>query len=590
MSVLETPRIYFTGEISWDPITTNNYSSNYDEGAGETRFTTVADFRHQAIEQVVSRGNWNPHGTHRSSFFRTTVNGFDVGAGPRSDDPFVRQPVEFTGMLVDVEPYGGITSQLFFDSMLFGVRGGFRISAPRSSRIVARYANGNRNPGNAMIAGKASVVWQTSFAKEDGLVVDPFGSEVLEALAMALDRDEVLGLTVRFNTYRTVYFDDPTLRNGSAATVAAGNALHGKLTGGGFQPNPTRSLVVGVLGLWGRGEPMQEPGDRALLSVNPAVGGAYARVDGSSLVLDLGNSIQEKVDLTKRRLGTLSVVAVDPDTQAPTPLGLVAYEQYDRAAYESSAGIVTVPLPPGVSEGDLATQDIHVTMADGTVLLAEAPQRAVPLTPGLYLDEGDPGAAAFQVYERGRTVGSGRPVTLYQVSTTGDIHDRWSLQTDAEGRISQPITADAGKIVSFVPSFSTDDAPVQGQGINPQVNTYMFARVLPADSATAALAATWENVYAHVLANWNAMAPCMDNWLRLDDPAQVKAYAAVLKRLTDPAAFESFRFMPVTRDMSMGERTLLWTFLDAPDEDAVVVQAEEARPTFVELSRAMRVR
>jgi len=27
----------------------------------------------------------------------------------------------------------------------------------------------------------------------------------------------------------------------------------------------------------------------------------------------------------------------------------------------------------------------------------------------------------------------------------------------------------------------------------------------------------------------------MDNWLRLEDPAQVKAYAALVKRLTDIA-------------------------------------------------------
>ena len=52
----------------------------------------------------------------------------------------------------------------------------------------------------------------------------------------------------------------------------------------------------------------------------------------------------------------------------------------------------------------------------------------------------------------------------------------------------------------------------------------MYVRTLPADEATAKLAPTWDNVYTGVLANWNAMAPCMDNWLRLDKPAQVKAY------------------------------------------------------------------
>ena len=38
MSVLETPRIYLKGEITWDPIVTNNDNTNYDEDTGETVF------------------------------------------------------------------------------------------------------------------------------------------------------------------------------------------------------------------------------------------------------------------------------------------------------------------------------------------------------------------------------------------------------------------------------------------------------------------------------------------------------------------------------------------------------------------------
>ncbi|MET1110173.1 MAG: hypothetical protein ABWX67_01455, partial [Allosphingosinicella sp.] len=90
----------------------------------------------------------------------------------------------------------------------------------------------------------------------------------------------------------------------------------------------------------------------------------------------------------------------------------------------------------------------------------------------------------------------------------------------------------------------------------------------PADEAIGSLPPTWDNVYTGVLANWNAMAPCMDNWLNLADPAQVHAFGAVLKKLTDPGNFELYRYMPVTRDMTDGERTLLWNFLDSPLESA----------------------
>ena len=183
MSVLETPRIYFKGEVAWDPIVSNNFDTNYDEDAGETIFPAAADkvkaFRAQAISQVAG-GNWNPHGTHRAVFYDSAVSAVDVGAGAATNDPFVAASVQFTGMLVDLEPFGAMSSQLYFDSMHFGIDGGYRILAPRSSRVTARYINFARNSANTMIAGVASAVWQASFAKSDGLRVDAFDSKALQ--------------------------------------------------------------------------------------------------------------------------------------------------------------------------------------------------------------------------------------------------------------------------------------------------------------------------------------------------------------------------------------------------------------------------
>jgi hypothetical protein len=593
MSVLETPRVYFKGEITWDPITTNNYSTNYDENSGDPIYPSVMDqvqaFRKQAISQVSTAGNWNPHGTHRAKFYATTVNGYDLGNGFDTHDPLVSVPVNFTGMLVDLEPFGAYTSQLFFDSMQFGIDGGYRISAPRTSRITARYINFARNRVNKMIAGVASAVWQTSFAKTDGLVVDAFDSTTLQKLAKKLEDDDVFGLTVRFNTYRTIYYDNPGLTNGSPKTKAEAQALLAKLNDGGFQPNPARSLLVGVVGLWRRFEPPHEPGERALIQApNSPLGSAYVRQDGSKLILDLSNSVPEvDEDLKKAPLGTLSVVAVNPADQSATELGTIAYAQYDRAAYESSAGIVIVQSSPQTAQL-LSQQNLQVRQADKTVLLSESPLRAIPIMPNLYLDEGQQGTASFQLYKSGQPLASKVPVTLYQLDPNGNVLSTFTLQSDANGVISLPLEATTGQIVAFVPSLSADDQP--GQGINPQVNTYMYFRVRPSDSETATLPPTWSNTYTKVLANWNAMAPCMDNWLRLDDPAQVKAYGRILKRLTDPEAFESFRFMPATRDMSVGQRTLLYNFLDAPAEETAEFTGKEqgVRRSFAELSRAMR--
>ena len=597
MTVLETPRIYFKGQITWDPITTNNYDSNYEEGIGQTILPGVADrvkvFREQAIEQVATGGNWNPDGTHRATFFETAVCGFDLGTGTETNDPFVTAAANFVGMLVDLEPFGAYSSQLFFDAMRFGVDGGYRIVAPRTSRITDRYINFARNSANTMIAGVASVIWQTSFAKTDGLRIDAFDSPALQALAGKIERDDVLGLTVRFNAYRTIYYDNPDLTNGSPATREAAKALIAKLKDGGFQPNPARSLLVGVIGLWRKGEPPHEPGDRALIQqANSPVASAQIRLDQTTMTLDLSNSVPEvDKDLTKMKLGPLTVVAVGPVgpvAQATTTLGTFDYSQYDRAAYEASAGIVTVPLAAGTAQaaaaGNIALQD-----ANGNVLLAELPLRAIPATPNLYLDEGQRVTATFQVYDRGRPATSSLSFGLSQITASGGAVDNTvQAKTDANGFFELPLVGMSAGITAYVPWFTASENPGPNGGLNTQINTYMYVRMRPADTPIAELPPTWENVYVNVLANWNALAPCMDNWLRLDDPAQVKAYAALLKLLTNPANFEHYRFMPVTRDMTAGERALLYKFLDAPDDATAAKPVTPQTRSFTELSRAMR--
>jgi hypothetical protein len=582
MSVLETPRIYFKGEVAWDPITTNNYNTNYDEGTGEAILPAAKDrvkqFRDQAIGQVTTMGNWNPHGTHRATLFDCAVCGFDVGTGVRTDDPFVTGAVNCTGMLVDLEPFGSFSSQIFFDALRFGVDGGYRILAPRSSRIIARYINFARNRVNAMIAGIASVVWQTSFATADGLRIDAFDSPALTALAAALEAPGVQGLTVRFNTYRTIYYDDATLRNGGQPSRDAAAALAAKLNGGGFQPNPARSVLVGVVGLWRRNEPAHEPGDRALAPPTPnaPLATAFVRAGRSSVTLDLGNSVPEVDEaLAKKDLGPLTLVSVDPGSGAVTRLASFDYSQYNRAAYEASAGVLSAPLPPNISAGG----DLQLLDADGGLLLLESGRRAVPEIPNLYLGEGESTTASFQVYDHGAPAGAGVPATMYKMSSDGGSIDSSSqLATDAEGRLSLPLTGvTGGGIVAYVPTLN-DGEPPPSQGINTQTNTYLYVRSLPADADVSALAPTWDNVYAKVLANWNAMAPCMDNWLNLDDPAQVRAYGPMLKHLTDPANFEIFRFMPVTRDMTPGGRDLLYRFLDTPAGDAPAAASPASAP------------
>jgi hypothetical protein len=620
MSILETPRILFRGNMSWDPIVTNNNSPVYNEDTAENIYpdaptiqAKVAAFRQEAIDDVdptVNQPNgpnrvWNPHGTHRSAFYDeafpdpvapdsqiidSCVSGVDIGAGASTDDPFVGSPAAFLGMLVDLEPYGSYTSQLFFDSISFGIPGGCRIFAPRTSRVTDRYINLGRNPVY-YIAGFASVVWQTSFAKADGLIVDPYDSTALQNLAAALEEEDVLGLTVRWTVYRTIYYDTPQLATDIDLRRTVALDLMAKLNGGGFQPNPARSKLVGAIGLWRQGEPAHEPGDRALLAtqwppgrpaVPPCVATGFARLTDSSITLDLGNSMPETgMDLTKQDWGDLQLQAVDPNdpTKVVATLGRkITYADYCREAYEAGSGILTLDVD-ATDAGNAADANIQlVQLSTNTPLLDEAPLRALPLVPNLYVDAGAEATGQFQVYQRGVPAGGGIPVTVCTMDYSGStILSSTLLSTDPDGIVSLSVSGATGDINAYVPLPGPNPAPPT-DGLNSQTNSYMYVRVLPTDANIAALPATFDNVYTYVLSNWNAMAPCMDNWLDLANEAQILAYGPLIKKLTDPAAFEDYRYMPVVRDLTAGERTLLYNFLDGVQVAAAPMLAEAAAP------------
>jgi hypothetical protein len=586
MSVLETPRLYFRGRLTWDPIVTNNQPAQYDENDSTTVFGSgaadVAAFRKDAIAAVVGGGNWNPHGTHRSTFYETSIVGVDLGKGTVTDDPIVRCPVSLTGMLVDLEPYGSVSSQVFFDAMSFGIQGGCQVFAPRATRMTARYINFARNLSYKYIAGVASVVWQTSFPKTAGLRIDPHDSPALVQLAAALKDDDVLGLTVRWNAYRTLYFDS---LNPSNNPVLA-KQLQDKLGGGGFQPNPARSELVGVLGLWRKGEPVSEPGDRALLQQGSSpVASAHVRLSADRLELDLANSIPEtSIDLTKLDLGDLTAVAVAPDGKTiVATLGTFGYDSYRREAYEASAGIVTIKVDPASAQ-KAQTADIQLRQQDGTVLLAEAALRAIPVVPNIYLDEGKTTALEVLVLDRGKPAGAGIDVSMGD-SATATVATITGV-TDAQGIAVFPLAGVTGQVQGFALAAGKGvSAPLN---IDTQATTYVYVRTRPADANIAQLEPTWTNVHKYVLRNWQAMAPCMDNWLDLGNPDQVKSFAAVLRRLTDNANFEAFRFMPVTRDMTAGERALLYAFLDGTPVAAAAVEAPSPQPSAQQMSRALR--
>jgi hypothetical protein len=590
----------FGGKISWDPIVTNNYNTLYDESTAWTilqRQNSVEEFRKNSqSKEWIENGNWNPQGTHRSRFYNSYVNGTNIGEGVSDDDPFVGSPVNFVGMLVDCEPYGSLSSQLFFDGLTLGIEGGCRISLPRSNRVTARYINFFRLPRNiySFAASVASVTWQTSFPKES-LSIDAFDSAALQALKQALKADDVLGLTVRFNAYSTHYYGAEE----SSEIDALEQAFIEELKDGGFQPNPATSEIVGVVGLWRKGEPAHEPGDRAMLAAIPLssppppefVGSASARVSDNALVIDFSNSISETdLAMTKQDLGPLIFVAVDVQTSKKAEIATIVYDQYNREAYLSGSGIISIPLEQSLVDaarnGELLMQG-----QDGTVYLKEQALRAIPCDPNLYINEGETTHTDVLVLDKGQPAEEG--VSIAMILADDSIFESDQQVTNGKGIVTFDIAGATGQVQGYL--FDTSGSLDFPGSIDTQTNTYMYIRTLPLDGALDEIEKpTWDQVYTLCLSNWNAMAPCMDNWLDLKDEKQVMEYASMLKSLTDPENFERFQFMPVTRDMTMGQRNLLYRFLDGDSPASAIRLKTEAKvkksASLRKLSRQMRSR
>lgn len=563
MTVLAAPRLFFTGQITWDPIVTNNHPRSYSETTSEPVLGghTALQYRSAVVDSMVTDGNWNVDGTHRSVLFDTAVTGVDVGSGPTTADPVVGVPVDLGGMLVDADPYGGTSSQLFHDRFTVGIDGGCQAVVAGDGPFVARRITMGRNTGYRFVAGGASVVWQASAPA----AIAAFDSPVLQRFAEELEADGALGLTVRFTTYRTVYYGV------EAPGLPQMQALQARVRGGGFQPNPTRSLVVGVVGIWRKGEPVAEPGDRVLAPVGTRpLGTAFAQVDGSRLTLDLGNSMPERDFAgTKVDLGPLEVQASWPG--GPVTLGTLQPADYARDAYRATAGIVTFDLDDALLG---ATAGALTVLAGGQPVLAEQELVAYPVQPNLYADEGDPATLVVQVLQRGRPPAD--PVLLRVVRPRQPPEPPVApitVPARPDGTVRLPVDDPAGAWTWILRAFGPDD-PVPGTGgLDTQRDGYATTRVLPQDARLDALPATWADVYREVLIFWKALAPCMDNWLDLADEDACARMAPLLRRLTSLDHHDRFRYMPVTRDLTRGQRDLLHRWCDVVTEGAAAAPA-----------------
>lgn len=661
MSVLNLPRLHFSGNALWNPNTPNNSPGVYNENTlqqNPSQPTDPALFVQWLTSlnsnpppgQAGLNGSWNVYGDGGCWFKNVSVTGVQLDYGKTVSDAICNPNTqlqivgEFFGKppagssppsrMVDVAPYQSTTTQLFYKWFQLGDQTlGFR--ALGAQRMFLRWSMlRNTDFAELPIAGPAGVIFQTAASAQDIEWYGVENSPALQALQAAANAGPNQGVVMQFAVYLTRYYTQAAYQG----TPLSSAALLAEAYANGFKGfNPALSNITGTIGVWGENELASAPTEILLNPAAPVsavtkplstaravqegmvaaapqtpqsfpLGPAMASVDttANNLAVSFITTILETdLNATKEQLGTLSLQAVDssgkvlldesiPYNSTPDSQG------YDKPSYEQTSGILDFTITHEQAQqiqNGTATLKLSVNQPGGSVVaLQQTPLVAETDQRGVYLDEGEQQTMTVQVYENG-VPASGDNISVLVAQYYEDPGDPsnqfpYVLVTDAnrgnaclqlndgqyqlvlpvtDGAVSFSITSvNAGTaMLGFFPfSGSTPPQPAPG-GVNgfpgPQTtNYYAVVRCLGFDNELLSLPddqINWDNTYQIVLQVYNLVYPKMSVYADLGDQTTVENMAARILRATEyPQNFDWTMFMPVTREMSAGKRSLLRRF------------------------------
>ncbi len=630
MSVLSLPRLNFLGACDWNPNTVNNSPTVYDESTAEPvkqkgiPFDGFVRWLIQFNEAAKGpNGSWNVYGDHSATFVNATVK--TCQPSPAVHDPLIGKSIQILGdmrgksstpaRLVDVDPYGSTTSQIFYDTFSVGDRTlGF--SAHAACRMFSRWPDFQRNLQGLPIAGPMGVIWHTAAKSSD---IEWYGVEqspTLQALREAANASGNQGLVMLFAAYRTLYFQNASWQG---KPIKNGKDLSAAYQAGFTDGNPAESIIAGNIGVWKNGELASAPIARVLAPGAPvlppqpvlsakravqelasqegatakksvALGPALAEIDEHRLVvaLDLIATFPEQNStLAKADLGTFQLQVRSADgtlIQVGPPL---TPADYGQTAYDSTAGIVEVPFTADQLQA-LQTGSLEIAQQgkESTPALAEQPLLAETDQRGIYVDQSQTQSIAINVYQKGRLVGRQTEIQILiaQYDNTGTLiatdKDRLVEVLNQQGK---PLAGGVASVENGIASIKVRALqpgtcflgffPFQGQAPpQPPSNNfpgtadfYAVVRTLPFDNKFKNLppdqVVDWNFVYKNVLLNFDVVYPVMSLIINLHDQKAVDSSAPAIEHAISPSQFESTLAMPITREMSAGKRALLLKYL-----------------------------
>lgn len=505
--------------------------------------------------------------------------------------------------------------------------------------MTSRWLNLQRNlntDGMRQLAGVGAAMLQGCVPKED-LRINQGTSTALKALADRMNDANVRGLMVRLVVYLTRYFNlkgfedcnkIPNLGDRFTAQYSRLVDLWNSQLAANLVPsqNPTLSKVVGTVGLWHQGEdvtsgpcgrvlypykkfhgfapPITNDSTALCARLGPAMVERHTSGSTRYAVLDLGSTIPEtnsdavKVKLSKSPGGDAQASALTLVLSNGKEIGTITYDQYAKAAYEGTSGIVELPIPATITDADLGSADMVLRAATapdgnlGDVLIeratvVETDQRSVYLaaqgaTITLHArtrGAKPTGTTTVRVaqympdpYPPGENTGGwhlvtpDRSTTAYPPAVTFDGGDETSTVitlTDGTGTVSVTRVADEQPgcpILVFLPGDTkVEDLPQEigafptsDGGLSTTSASFCCVRVLPLDKAIpgqfrAAVNAcatdsqrestAWDFLYKRVLYVYDVVYPVMRYVAALDlgDKTSVDKNINQLVELADPA-------------------------------------------------------
>ncbi|MET9690265.1 ferritin-like protein [Streptomyces sp. NPDC006514] len=542
MSYLGFPRLNFTGVFQSDVATANNAPPYYDNSLFEPRMQWLMRFPEDIF------GLWNPGGTNAMRLTDVKVTSGLLPDGTLVTDPgrdravggrLMDDDLRANGKFVDLDPADQTVPEIW------GLR----------PRLVD--AKGRELLRGDYLPTAVEDLWMRSRTPPE-VMPDPSGTyqTVLSGLEWA-DADSPLLRALRERT------DDGLLSiKFTLDSVDLGVA--------GWSGNVSYGRIVGAIGPYRSGEPKRFLAGRRLRRTGDAGSFNHApcRIDEESgtAFLDLANSIATtKANGPLVDTGELSLAVLDDAGKAAV---LAPLKGVGKDFYEHAAGIATVRLSPEqlktvarrpiavveATEGGAAPAVVLSENADATWIHAD--QTVHRLYPGV--DGASTGSATLYATQYGAPA-AGRRLFISPVEDTKAVAVPTEVVTGNDGRAEVKFTGkdpanarkDIDGVVAMV-AYGSTHRPGEPEGL-------FHLRVFDAYKPPAR--PTWVRDVQPIFQQYANLFPVMRDILDLGNYNHVLRHSTYIKR-TMLAPLESPNHMPVSRDLSLGKRDMIVSWLN----------------------------